>query len=243
MPHSPSARTPLWRHIAQTLANDIVSGLYPIGSHLPTEMELMAQYDVSRHTVREALDELVTLGLIVRKPRQGTRVVSTGHETIWELKDNPFFLPNQARRLIEISRHICDESISKQTGFAVRTPLLTLAYVTLETDGTLISFTQSWIRDTARDIVPVLTQNTDLSVIELLERHADIRCSRIEQTFHTVLANSTVAQHLNISVATPIMLSCETFYDRRSIPLVVAHRFFNPQANNIKMTYAQQRAN
>ena len=221
MPHSPSARTPLWRHIAQTLANDIVSGLYPIGSHLPTEMELMAQYDVSRHTVREALDELVTLGLIVRKPRQGTRVVSTGHETTWELKDNPFFLPNQARRLIEISRHICDESISKQTGFAVRTPLLTLAYVTLETDGTLISFTQSWIRDTARDIVPVLTQNTD----------------------HTVLANSTVAQHLNISVATPIMLSCETFYDRRSIPLVVAHRFFNPQANNIKMTYAQQRAN
>ena len=92
MPHSPSARTPLWRHIAQTLANDIVSGLYPIGSHLPTEMELMAQYDVSRHTVREALDELVTLGLIVRKPRQGTRVVSTGHETTWELKDNPFFL-------------------------------------------------------------------------------------------------------------------------------------------------------
>ena len=61
MPHSPSARTPLWRHIAQTLANDIVSGLYPIGSHLPTEMELMRNTMSVVSNGLRVLDQLVYL--------------------------------------------------------------------------------------------------------------------------------------------------------------------------------------
>ena len=239
MPHSPTARTPLWRLIAQTLANDIVSGLYPVGSYLPTEMALMKQYDVSRHTVREALDELATLGLISRKPRQGTRVIATGQERAWKVQENPLFGTHQTRQLLDISRHICDEVTAEQTGFNIRTPILTLSYLTLETDGTLISYTNSWVRDTARDIVPILTQNTDLSVIELLEHHADIRCSRIEQTFEITLANRTVADQLGIPVSTPLLLSRETFNDRRELPLIVAHRYLHPQINNIKLIYIQ----
>ena len=239
MPHSPSARTPLWRLIAQTLANDIVSGLYPIGTRLPTEMALMKQYDVSRYTVREALDELETLGLISRKPRQGTRVIATGQEPVWKVQVNPFFCTHQKRQLLDISRHICDVVTAEQTGFNIRTPILTLSYLTLETDGTLISYTNSWVRDTARDIVPILTQHTDLSVIELLEHHADIRCSRIEQTFEITLANRTVADQLGIPVNTPLLLSHETFNDRRELPLIVAHRYLHPQINNIKLIYIQ----
>lgn len=64
------------RYVALTklLLNDISSGVYPVGSSLPGELELAEKYGVSRGTVRAALDQIQTLGLISRRKRAGTRV-------------------------------------------------------------------------------------------------------------------------------------------------------------------------
>ena len=50
------------------------SGRFPVGSLLPTELELCERYDASRHTVRGALPELQELGLVSRRKNVGTRV-------------------------------------------------------------------------------------------------------------------------------------------------------------------------
>ncbi|WP_342352968.1 GntR family transcriptional regulator, partial [Methylobacterium frigidaeris] len=42
----------LWAQVARDLRAGIASGRYPIGSLLPTELELCEQYGMSRHTVR-----------------------------------------------------------------------------------------------------------------------------------------------------------------------------------------------
>jgi DNA-binding GntR family transcriptional regulator len=60
--------------LAQALIDDITSGRYAVGSLLPTEHELSAQFAVSRHTVREAIRRLADLGLVTRQPGVGTRV-------------------------------------------------------------------------------------------------------------------------------------------------------------------------
>jgi DNA-binding GntR family transcriptional regulator len=64
----------------QTLANDLLakieSGAYAMGSQFPTEFEISAEYQVSRHTVRAALARLHSLGLIQRRPGAGTHVTA-----------------------------------------------------------------------------------------------------------------------------------------------------------------------
>ncbi|MBV9564197.1 MAG: GntR family transcriptional regulator, partial [Bradyrhizobium sp.] len=45
---------PRYRAIAEQLLADIARGRYPVGSALPTEIELCRRFDASRHTVREA---------------------------------------------------------------------------------------------------------------------------------------------------------------------------------------------
>lgn len=60
--------------LAQSLLHDIGSGRYPIGSMLPTEIELVQQYGLSRHTVREAIRQLQQVGLVSRKKGVGTLV-------------------------------------------------------------------------------------------------------------------------------------------------------------------------
>jgi GntR family transcriptional regulator len=67
---------PRYQTLADALIARIQSGEYPIGSQFPTEFEICAQYQVSRHTARAALAKLNSLGLIARRPGAGTRVTA-----------------------------------------------------------------------------------------------------------------------------------------------------------------------
>ena len=47
-----------FKKVKEALKEAIISGQYSIGAKLPTETELMAQYDVSRYTIRRAVGDL-----------------------------------------------------------------------------------------------------------------------------------------------------------------------------------------
>ena len=49
---------PRYLQVARELRQDIVDGVYPVGSQLPTEHELCERFSVSRYTIREALRRL-----------------------------------------------------------------------------------------------------------------------------------------------------------------------------------------
>ncbi len=67
---------PRYAVVTQALTEDITSGRYPVGTALPTELALCTQFDISRHTVREALRRLQALGLVTRRAGVGTLVKS-----------------------------------------------------------------------------------------------------------------------------------------------------------------------
>lgn len=69
------APQPRYRQVAQTLINEIQSGRYPVGDLMPTEMELCEQFGASRFTVREAIKQLVEMGLVSRQAGVGTKVL------------------------------------------------------------------------------------------------------------------------------------------------------------------------
>ena len=66
---------PRYLQVARTLRQEIVDGIYPVGSQLPTEHELCDRFSVSRYTVREALRRLRDDNLIASRPRSGTQVI------------------------------------------------------------------------------------------------------------------------------------------------------------------------
>ena len=71
------ARSSRYRDIATGLQKDISLGTYAVGNLLPTETELMASYQASRQTVREALRILIDQGLIVRRAGLGSVVIAS----------------------------------------------------------------------------------------------------------------------------------------------------------------------
>lgn len=67
---------PIYKKIADNLVEAIATGRYAVGKNLPTEHQLADKLKVSRATVIAALNHVESLGLIYRKPRVGTQVIS-----------------------------------------------------------------------------------------------------------------------------------------------------------------------
>lgn len=64
----------LWRQIAGSLEREISAGRLPAGARLPTEAELSVRFGVNRHTVRRAMEELQTRGLVRIEQGRGSFV-------------------------------------------------------------------------------------------------------------------------------------------------------------------------
>jgi DNA-binding GntR family transcriptional regulator len=61
-----------YRTLAAQIRNAIRNGEYADGRQLPTEEQLVASYSVSRQTVRRAMQDLVSEGIIYRVAGRGT---------------------------------------------------------------------------------------------------------------------------------------------------------------------------
>lgn len=70
-----STRVPLYQQIFIILRNRIYSGDLGRDAVVPGEIELAAEFGVSRITAKRALNELADAGLVVRERGRGTRVV------------------------------------------------------------------------------------------------------------------------------------------------------------------------
>lgn len=68
----PEARDLKFRQLASRLRQDLLLGTWPVGGKLPTEKELAVSSGTSVSTVRRAVDELVSEGLVVRRQGAGT---------------------------------------------------------------------------------------------------------------------------------------------------------------------------
>lgn len=75
---------PRYAELAEQLIQAIGDGTFQVGASLPSEVDLSAQYGVSRATVRSALERVQELGLISRRKRAGIRVEASKPRVAFE---------------------------------------------------------------------------------------------------------------------------------------------------------------
>jgi len=118
------AARPRYAVVAQALIDDILSGRYPVGTTLPTEQSLCKQFDISRHTAREAIRRLQALGLVTRRAGVGTivrsdriaqRYVQVG-DTVGDLYQ---YAQDMALNVLEVSDIEADDATAALLGCPV----------------------------------------------------------------------------------------------------------------------------
>ncbi|PYI52147.1 extracellular solute-binding protein [Paenibacillus flagellatus] len=101
------------------LRTDIVSGIRPEGTYLPSEIVLGEQFHLSKKSVRKALDVLVREGWITKVPRVGNRVtlpaspsVTTVRLGLYASVEEQRFLNGLLERFYERYPHIRVETVT-----------------------------------------------------------------------------------------------------------------------------------
>ena len=82
--------TPLYLQIAANLKQHIIAGEWREGEAVPSERELCSLTDASRVTVRKAIEELISAGLLSRRQGSGTvvnRVIETKNDALGSFSD------------------------------------------------------------------------------------------------------------------------------------------------------------
>lgn len=74
-----------YEKIAKEITNKILQGQYAPNEQLPLEKEMCDSFNVSRITIKKALDELVARGLVIKRRGSGTFVKAVDDKEVHEL--------------------------------------------------------------------------------------------------------------------------------------------------------------
>lgn len=115
--------------VARTLRKEIVDGVYPVGSQLPTEQQLCERFEVSRYTIREALRRLRDDNLVSSRPRAGTLVVprpatNSYAQDVVSINDLLAFAAGAQLAIESNAMVTVDDELAARTGLAVGTEWL-----------------------------------------------------------------------------------------------------------------------
>lgn len=236
----PHSFVPLYHQLAQILREQIHSGKYTSGAELPSERELMQQFQISRNTVRQALDLLDREGLIKRTLGSGTRVSSFPStfqyhlDTFYENRDlllRAGYTPTV--RLVSTLLLLPPE---------VARTALALPQGQMVTVKTMIFFADDRPAMYTQDFLPFeVKEEYDLSPQGLgFMRYLDAQTGRhvdyVTVDLASVEAVGEVAATFRCAPGAPVLLMKETFLDEsQQNPIAFSMNYFNNQLMDFRL--------
>ncbi|MDX1417311.1 MAG: GntR family transcriptional regulator [Candidatus Promineifilaceae bacterium] len=198
---SRQSKSPLYEQIYLLLRNKISDGQLRPGDLLPSEPELVERYQVSRATIRQALEELANDGLIQRKQGRGTFVAPPKVEQ-GLLRIVSFTEDMQHRglkpgtKLIAAELIPATELLARHLEVPIHEPLARIERLRLA-DGEPMSLEMSYL--VYRYCPGILEEDyTRFSLRKMLEDRYNLRFSNAHQTIRAINASKEIAQALSV---------------------------------------------
>lgn len=227
----PTSCQPRYAMLAATLKQLIDQGHYPVGSSLPTEANLCEQFNVSRHTVREALRLLQKQGLIASRQGCGSHVTENKCEnnfthaldSMATFKDfRAKFTPN----LICSALQTLEPEHANYVNIDPKRLWLRLKIIWHWNQDNLPSIiTDAYIDGKYSCIQKIY--NCEKSLHDILEQHYGVHTAYIHQEIRAILLNSEQKKILQANKNTPgIFAIRQCFSDNDEIVVMsfnVAH--------------------
>jgi len=205
--HAKGAK-PLYSQVKKIIKKNITEGIYAVNENIPTEKELQKEFDVSRITVRKALEELMSEGYIARKRGRGTVVLRQSKIEEEIHIDRSFTEEMQSRGVTPGTSHsqlrliIAGGVIAESLGLKDGAKVLELTRVRTA-DGIPIAIFQSYINSDMVQITEEEIKNCE-SLYSLL-REKGTPAKLLKEVFEVSLSTEWSSQLLETPLGTPLL--------------------------------------
>lgn len=217
-------KLPLHLVISEQLREQIFRGDYTPGEQLPSEHQLMVQFDVSRITVRRAIANLVNQGLVVSY--RGKGVFVKPQRKVTRSLSNPlvFFDEDMARQDVTSSiKSLCFDIIEpspkvrKQLQLSTDThhvyhqqKIILTDYIPVAVDITYIRF----------DLGEAFADELQSSLIYPTLDKNGVSVERVETILECTHATHELSEHLDIALGAPLLVNRYIAYTTASKPII-----------------------
>lgn len=194
--------------VARTLRKEIVEGVYPVGSQLPTEHELCDRFSVSRYTVREALRRLRDDNLVSSRPRAGTMVVprvsaNTYAQDNMSINDLLAFASGADLDIVSTGMVTIDAELAARTGLPEGEEwLAVLGFREAVGAEYTHCWTEYYINRTFAAVGRMLQRHTG-PIFPLIEDLFGVSVVEVYQEIGAVLVTPELAAHLKVDAGIP----------------------------------------
>lgn len=238
------AGTPIFKQIATQLRQQIERGGLRFGDVMPGERELAESFDVSRMTLRAAIDELVDEGLLVRQRGRGTVVSHVRINKQAQVIGFMSFSEEMHARGLEPSSRIlafksetADAAVAAQLDLPLGAQVVLLkrvrlangepmalerCYVPYERFGRLLKFDLA-----AR------------SLYDILEQEFGTRPTMCQETVEAVALDAREARDLNVKRGAPGLLVTRVTRDARGALIEAEQTLY--RSDRYRMVFSRQR--
>ncbi|OWT54763.1 GntR family transcriptional regulator [Candidimonas nitroreducens] len=205
-----AAKPPLYRRLAGDLAQDILDGVYAVGSVLPTEVELARSLKASRGSLRQALQLLAEWGMVERARKVGTRVLRqepvAGYvQRMSGWGDTLGFAGDTVMRIDDVS----DVSQPDEPGLASETSasgywLRLTGARHLPRQAEVSTWTRVYVPGPLSGIRPLLRPEMN-SIYEAIEQVYDLRVTRLRHKVTAIALPAAAAPVLGLPESAPVL--------------------------------------
>lgn len=186
------------------------------GDPIPTEVELCEHFGVSRPTVRQAINELVNEGMLLRSKGKGTFVYRQKIQRDFLLTFETFDQEILSRgrtpetRVLSVTQIYAAERVAAGLAVPPGSSVFCLRRLRL-TNRTPLSYVISYLPG---DLLPDFDRDPEhlLALHKRLEEHYHYRLARAKRTIEAIGAPPEAADHLETEVGSPVQYIETTVY-------------------------------
>ena len=211
----------------------------------PGELSLMKQFGVARVTVRRALEQLSTEGLIAREPGRGTRALNISKPNVTAFNQNgqrpglTGLLENLVSMGLKTSVKVIDVEIvtasadvAQALHLQVGDPVQKAVRVRSTKEGPLSHITTYVPEEIARHFG---RRELAKKPILVLMEESGVKVGRAHQTVSARLADVLVAKHLDVSVGSALLAVRRLIFDDNDRPVQWLHGLYRPDRYEYEM--------
>ncbi|GAA3066458.1 MULTISPECIES: GntR family transcriptional regulator [Actinomycetes] len=231
-----SSPVPLYHQVASAFEKAIRDGLLPPETKLENEIALAKRYNLSRPTMRQAMDQLVQNGLVVRRRGVGTQVV--GAPVRRNLRLSSLYNDLQDEGATPQTTVLSLELVEAETEIAEQLNLTRGAevhhMVRLRTvDGRALALMENWV---PRGIADFEQAELESDGLYNLLRRAGIDFRMAHQTVGAGAADARQAELLDTEVGAPLVMMDRTALDSRGIAVECGHHVYRADMYSFDIT-------
>jgi DNA-binding GntR family transcriptional regulator len=230
-----SSPVPLYFQLATQLEAAIDRGDLAAGARLDNEIELADRLGVSRPTMRRAIQELVSKGLLVRKRGVGTQVVQGGLKRRVELTSLYDDLAKSRREpsteVLTVDFVPADGEVAQALGVAHEEQVVYLERLR-KADGTPLAVMRNWL---PADLAPNEEQLRTRGLYDLM-RGMGIHLRIATQRIGAAGATAAQAKLLEVRKGAPLLTMERVTYDDSGRPVELGRHVYRSEAYSFEIT-------